>query len=252
MAEPGAAERRTRTAGAAGALAPADVPSSKYPELAEPPKALLAKASEQPKPLLPKFKPLRSWQATRREEVPLKSGLIGGRARPQRPRRRQCARACSGRTKPRYMLAGLPSSWWPPITVAGAARAGKEGELVGSDGSVYRGEVLAGRPHGRGTLSIPKVRGAAGRCCRGRGAGLQGRCSGLPRAVCGVEPSASWCVRLAGRGLQRGNGAVRGRMGAGPEARPGHALLLARRALHGCARWSARLPRLACLLQRMM
>lgn len=72
---------RARTAGALDASAAQhDVPSSKYKELADPPKTLLEQAASQPQPILPKLRPLRSWQATRREEVPLSSGLIGGAA----------------------------------------------------------------------------------------------------------------------------------------------------------------------------
>lgn len=40
----------------------------------------------------------------------------------------------------------------------GPGRAGKFGELVGENGGKYNGEVLAGRPHGRGTYFTRKVR----------------------------------------------------------------------------------------------
>lgn len=41
---------------------------------------------------------------------------------------------------------------------AGPGRAGKYGELSGQSGGWYQGEVLAGRPHGHGYYSVPKVR----------------------------------------------------------------------------------------------
>jgi hypothetical protein len=38
---------------------------------------------------------------------------------------------------------------------AGAGRAGKAGCLAGSKGSMYKGQVLAGRPHGKGQYWAP-------------------------------------------------------------------------------------------------
>ena len=40
-------------------------------------------------------------------------------------------------------------------TLASNGRAGKYGELVGKDGGRYMGDVLAGRPHGRGQYFVP-------------------------------------------------------------------------------------------------
>lgn len=38
---------------------------------------------------------------------------------------------------------------------AGAGRAGKPGCLQGSSGSKYEGQVMAGRPHGKGQYFAP-------------------------------------------------------------------------------------------------
>jgi hypothetical protein len=73
---PSTTEGRVRTA-PVESLLNLDVPSSKYKELPGPPETVLQQAAIEPKPLLPKFKPLRTWQATQREVIPLNSSLIG-------------------------------------------------------------------------------------------------------------------------------------------------------------------------------
>lgn len=51
-------------------------------------------------------------------------------------------------------------------TLIGPGRAGKQGTLLGASGGRYQGEVLAGRPHGRGKYFVRKVRHVRKGCHR--------------------------------------------------------------------------------------
>lgn len=83
-----------------------------------------------------------------------------------------------------------------PLSPPGPGRAGKLGTLQGASGGRYEGEVLAGRPHGRGQYYVRKVgRGVAG---RGWGWGRRGR----RRGAVGQHWCMQSCMRACGHRME--------------------------------------------------
>ncbi|KAF8073027.1 morn3 [Scenedesmus sp. PABB004] len=113
-AAPGDAQQQPRSAAAAVAAQPAELPSGRYGHLPEPSVVLMRVAAEPPHPTLPRAaRPAPAPPLSRhRDRKPLTASLVG------------------------------------------PGRAGKPGFLAGSQGSIYEGAVRAGRPHGRGRLTV--------------------------------------------------------------------------------------------------
>lgn len=128
-------------------------------------------------------------------EDPAKVTLLRASAPPNPvlPRRPATRTWCS-RARERYPLTS---------SLSGPGRAGKYGELIGEKGGRYLGEVLAGRPHGKGQYLLPKNGPGSPYVVHFDGDWVQGRREGTGRRFYhnGEVYDGSWVSNLRhGRG----------------------------------------------------
>ncbi|KAG2498462.1 hypothetical protein HYH03_003716 [Edaphochlamys debaryana] len=108
--------------------------------------------------------------------------------KPTLPRRSE-PRSWNATTRERYPLTA---------SLTGPGRAGKVGTLLGASGGRYEGEVLAGRPHGKGQYYIQKPGGAREWVLQYDGDWIQGRREGYGTRVynTGETYAGDWVSNL--------------------------------------------------------